>query len=354
MNFKNDATLVAMSGGVDSAVAAYLTTKKKAVAGGVTMQLLTDGIGCSNSVNEDISGAAAVCRELNIPHFVAELGDVFRQTVIEPFVNEYEAGRTPNPCIFCNKAVKFGALLHFALEHGYDKIATGHYVRSERTESGRTLLRSAADASKDQTYMLWSLTQNTLNKCEFPLGNLCKAETRAIAAELGFPQATRRDSQDICFIPDGDYAAFIERFTGKASEKGRFIDKNGNMLGEHRGQLHYTIGQRKGLGIALGKPAFVTAKSAEQNTVTLGETDDLLTTRVIAKSINLIPFDRIEAPMRLTAKVRYRQTASYARVEQIDAHTLMAEFEAPQRAVCAGQSLVLYDGDYVIGGGIIC
>ncbi len=353
MKLESSATLVAMSGGVDSAVAAYLVSNKKPAAG-VTMRLHSEGIGCAEGTKEDVDGAAAVCRMLGIPHFTADLGDAFRRTVVEPFVAEYEAGNTPNPCIFCNKAIKFGALLDFALQKGYESIATGHYIRLERTEGGRMLLRSAADARKDQAYMLWSLSQEALKRCEFPLGELSKAETRAIATELGFPQAERRDSQDICFVPDGDYAAFIQRFTGKTPESGRFIDKNGTVLGEHRGQLHYTIGQRKGLGIALGKPAFVTAKSAVHNTVTLGENEDLFTTRVVAKSINLIPFDRMEAPMHLTAKARYRQAAAGARVEQIDENTILAEFDTPQRAVCPGQSLVLYDGDYVIGGGIIC
>lgn len=345
--------LVAMSGGVDSAVAAYLVSKTYDAAG-VTMRLVTAGVGCEEAAQDDIDGAANVCHMLEIPHFVADLGESFLRTVVEPFVAAYEAGETPNPCIFCNKAIKFGALLDFAAKKGYDKIATGHYIRLERTESGRTLLRCAADASKDQAYMLWSLSQETLAKCEFPLGELSKSDTRAIAAELGFPMASRRDSQDICFIPDGDYAAFIARFTGKTPQKGNYIDKNGTVLGEHQGQLHYTIGQRKGLGIALGKPAFVIGKSATDNTVTLGENDDLFTTRLVAKGINLIPFDRMTAPMKLHAKARYRQQASPARVEQTDENTLVVEFDTPQRAICPGQSLVLYDGDYVVGGGIIC
>ncbi len=345
--------LVAMSGGVDSAVAAYLASKQYDAAG-VTMSLLSEGIGCKDATNADIDGAATVCHMLGIPHFVAELGADFRRRVVEPFVAAYEAGETPNPCIFCNKAIKFGSLLDFALNNGYDKIATGHYIRLEHTVGGRTLLRCAADASKDQAYMLWSLTQNVLARCVFPLGELTKSEARAIAAAQNFPMAHRGDSQDICFVPDGDYAAFIARFTGTVPKKGKFINKDGRVLGEHQGQLHYTIGQRKGLGIALGKPVFVTAKSAKDNTVTLGENEELFTKQLIAKNINLIPFDRMDAPMRLSAKARYRQTAAPARVEQIDENTLVVEFETPQRAVCPGQSLVLYDGDYVIGGGIIC
>lgn len=352
MNDQNERVLVAMSGGVDSAVAAYLTASAQSAAG-VTMRVLSEKLGGTEGATADVNGAAAVCQMLGIPHFVADLEADFRRHVVEPFIAAYEVGETPNPCIFCNKAIKFGSLLDYAAEKGYDTIATGHYIRLERTESGRVLLRCAADASKDQAYMLWSLTQDALAKCRFPLGELTKGEAREIAAAQGFPMADRRDSQDICFIPDGDYAAFIARFTGRTPEPGDFIDKSGRILGRHQGQLHYTIGQRKGLGIALGKPAFVTAKSAMSNTVTLGESEDLFTTRVVARGINLIPFDRMDAPMRLTAKARYRQTAAPARVEQLDADTLLLEFDTPQRAVSPGQSLVLYDGDYVVGGGFI-
>ena len=343
--------LIAMSGGVDSAVAAYLASKDRRAAG-VTMRLTAGGVGSAEAAESDVSGAAAVCQMLGLPHFVADLGETFLETVVRPFVAAYEAGLTPNPCVFCNKAVKFGALLDFAAQKGYDRIATGHYARLERA-NGRTLLRRAADPTKDQTYMLWTLSQNVLSRAEFPLGELSKAEARAIAAELCFPMAARKDSQDICFIPDGDYAAFIARFTGKMPEEGNYIDAEGNVLGRHGGQLRYTIGQRKGLGIALGKPAFVTAKSAADNTVTLGENADLFRTRLTAADINLIPFDRMDRPMRLLAKARYRQEAAPALVEQTDETTLTVEFDTPQRAICPGQSLVLYDGEYVVGGGII-
>ena len=345
-------TMIAMSGGVDSAVAAYLASRERDAAG-VTMRLCSAGVCDENAANEDCRGAAAVCRMLGIPHFVAELGAEFRERVVAPFIAEYEAGKTPNPCVFCNKAIKFGALLEFARQNGYENIATGHYARIEHDASGRALLRRAADASKDQTYMLWTLTQDVLKHVALPLGGLTKSEARELARELGFPMAARKDSQDICFVPDGDYAAFIEKMTGKAPVGGDFIDREGRVLGRHKGQLHYTIGQRKGLGIALGKPAFVTAKSAEKNTVTLGENEDLFGKRLVAKSINLIPFDEMAAPMKLLAKARYRHEAAMARVEQVDADTLAVEFDEPQRAICAGQSLVLYDGDYVIGGGII-
>ena len=344
--------MIAMSGGVDSAVSAYLASQGRTAAG-VTMRLVSDGVGSTASAEDDIRGAAAVCQSLGLPHFVAELGDVFRRCVVEEFVAAYQAGLTPNPCVFCNKAVKFGALAEFATAQGFARIATGHYARLEQDNNGRTLLRRAKDPSKDQTYVLWSLTRDVLSRTEFPLGELSKTEAREIAAAQQFPMAARKDSQDICFIPDGDYAAFITRFTGQEPTQGDFIDKEGRVLGRHKGQLCYTIGQRKGLGIALGKPAFVTAKSALHNTVTLGANDDLFTTRLTATAINLIPFDRLDRPMRLLAKARYRQEAAPARVEQTDAHTLTVEFDSPQRAICPGQSLVLYDGEYVIGGGII-
>ena len=343
--------MIAMSGGVDSAVAAYLASRDRAAAG-VTMRVGSNGIGDPFTESNDVADAAAVCKRLGIPHFTADLGARFRQEVVEPFIAAYQRGETPNPCIFCNKAIKFGALLQFALQNGYERIATGHYIRKE-IAGDRTLIRRAADSGKDQTYMLWSLTQDTLAKCEFPLGLLTKDEVRAIAAEQDFPMAARKDSQDICFVPDGDYAALIGRLTGETPSPGSFIDLQGNVLGQHAGQLHYTIGQRKGLGIALGKPAFVVSKSAADNTVTLGDNDDLFTTELIAKQINFIPFDRLDRPQRFLAKTRYRHAAAPATVEQIDKDTLRVLFDTPQRAICPGQSLVLYEDDYLVGGGII-
>ena len=339
--------MIAMSGGVDSAVAAHLSKEKGFACAGVTMQHFTE---CGN---KDAADAAATCATLNIPHFVAHLEKEFEKEVIRPFIAAYEAGETPNPCVLCNKAIKFGALLFFAKENGYARLATGHYARIEHSPA-RTLIRRAADPTKDQTYMLWSLSQKVLSCVEFPLGDLSKAEVREIAASLGLPMAARADSQDICFIPDGDYAAFITRFTGKQTAPGSFLSTDGRVLGTHKGQLHYTIGQRKGLGIALGAPAYVVSKSATENTVTLGTNEDLFTTRLVAKSINFIPEDALLTPRRLLAKVRYSQSATPARVEQTGADELTVEFESPQRAVSKGQSLVLYEDDYLFGGGIIC
>ncbi len=343
----NDRIMIAMSGGVDSAMAAHLCAGNGAAAG-VTMQHFAS---CSE---QDARDAAALCRTIGIPHFVAHLEEEFCREVIRPFVAAYEAGETPNPCVLCNKRIKFGALLDFAFLQGYDRIATGHYARVEKSATGRMLLRRALDSSKDQTYMLYTLTQDVLARVAFPLGEWSKAQVREMAASLGFGAADRADSQDICFIPDGDYAAFIAHFTGKQTNPGAFLSTNGRVLGEHRGQLHYTIGQRKGLGIALGEPAFVVAKSAKDNTVTLGRNEELFTTHLVARNVNLIPEDTLSSPRRLLAKVRYAQIATPARVEQTGTDELTVEFETPQRAICAGQSLVLYEDDYLYGGGTIC
>ena len=339
-------TMIAMSGGVDSAVAAALCAKL-APAAGVTMQHFA---ACGD---KDVTDAAALCAGLGIPHFVAHLENEFEKEVILPFIAAYEAGQTPNPCVLCNKRIKFGALLDFAKTNGFDRIATGHYACVEHTKD-RSLIRLAADRTKDQTYMLYSLTQDVLSRVEFPLGNLTKSEVREMASELGFPMAQKSDSQDICFIPDGDYAAFIEKFTGKTPARGNFLSTDGRVLGTHKGQLCYTIGQRKRLGIALGAPAYVVAKSAEDNTVTLGRNEDLFTSRLVAKNINFIPEDMLHAPRKLLAKVRYSQAATPARVEQTDKDELTVEFDTPQRAISKGQSLVLYEDDYLFGGGVIC
>ncbi len=341
-----DKIMIAMSGGVDSAVAAALCAKA-AQAAGVTMQHFA---ACGE---KDATDAAALCTMLGIPHFVAHLEKEFEKDVILPFIAAYEAGETPNPCVLCNKSIKFGALLDFARANGFERIATGHYARVEHTKD-RSLIRMATDASKDQTYMLYSLTQDVLARTEFPLGTLTKPEVRDLAGTLGFPMAQKSDSQDICFIPDGDYAAFIERFTGKKPQCGNFLSTDGRVLGTHKGQLCYTIGQRKGLGIALGAPAYVVAKSAENNTVTLGTNEELFTSRLVAKNINFIPEDTLTAPRKLLAKVRYSQKATPARVEQTGEDELTVEFDTPQRAISRGQSLVLYEDDYLFGGGIIC
>ena len=339
----NDKIMIAMSGGVDSAVSALLAAKNR-TACGVTMQLALRDSPHAMTAKEDIKDAQKICAQLNIPHVVADLRAAFKSLVIDVFTDAYKAG---------NKHIKFGALLHFAAENGYDRLATGHYARIERDTNGRFLLRRATDTDKDQTYMLYTLTQEVLARVEFPLGYMHKSEVRCLAEQHGFAAAKRRESQDICFVPDGEYAAFIQTHGKSPLTPGNFLSLDGRVLGQHRGVVHYTIGQRKGLGIAFGKPMFVVAKSATDNTVTLGENEDLFTRRLTVKNLNFIPFDELRSPMNLFAKARYRQQAAPVRVEQTGQDELVVEFEAPQRAISPGQSLVLYDGDYVIGGGKI-
>ena len=342
----NEKVMIGMSGGVDSAVSAYLLKKKGYDVTGVTLRLCSENAG-------DAADAKRVAEVVGVPHVVADFTDSFRQNVIDRFVACYKEGGTPNPCMVCNKYIKFGAMLDFAMENGMDYVATGHYARIERAENGRYMLRKAADESKDQTYVLYSLTQEQLAHTLFPLGEITKSEVRAVAEENNFVNAHKRDSQDICFVPDGDYAAFIERHTGESFKCGDFVDLDGNLLGEHKGIIRYTIGQRKGLGIALGKPAFVCAKNVENNTVVLGENEDLFSSTLTAHDVNLISCESIDQPMRVCAKVRYNQKEQPATVISIGEGKIRVEFDTPQRAISKGQSVVLYDGEYVVGGGII-
>ena len=348
----NNNIMIAMSGGVDSAVSAFLASRGR-LASGVTMHLAFEHGMHEKMAESDIRDAAKTCEMLGIPHFVADLSDTFRTLVVNAFIESYENGKTPNPCIDCNKEIKFGALMRFAKEKGYARLATGHYARIEQDTNGRFLLRRAKDGTKDQTYVLYTLTQEALSSVEFPLGDLSKTEVREIASEQGFVSAHKSESQDICFVPNGDYVSLIEKYGKKPISKGAFLSIDGKPLGEHQGIVHYTVGQRKGLGISLGRPAFVVAKSAADNTVTLGQNEDLFSKRLTVEHINFIPFDKLSTPITLQAKARYRQEAASARVEQTGEDELTVEFDTPQRAIAAGQSLVLYDGDYVIGGGKI-
>lgn len=347
--------MIAMSGGVDSSVSAVLMQEMGYECVGATMTLFTaeDSEGKCGS-EDNARDAASVAERLHMEHYVYPMEDVFAEKVIEPFVSIYEAGATPNPCIRCNRYLKFGALLEKAKELHCHKLVTGHYARTEQREDGRFLLRKARNTAKDQTYVLYFLSQEQLSHICFPLGDFeSKDQIRAIAEEHGFVSAHKKESQDICFVPDGDYVGFIERHTGRTYPCGNYCDMQGNVIGQHKGVISYTIGQRKGLGIALGKPAYVCGKCAETNTVYLGGNEDLFSREVIAENVNLIPFDRIDGEMRLYAKIRYNQKEQPATVTQLEDGRIRVLFDESQRAAAKGQAVVLYDGEYVVGGGTI-
>lgn len=341
--------LVGMSGGVDSTLSVHILKDMGYDIAGVNCLFCPD-----KSTLLDVSDAETAATKAGVPFHIFDLRKEFSENVIGNFISTYEKGGTPNPCIVCNKHLKFGAMLNKALEMGFDFIATGHYAQIDFDEStGRYLLKKGLDEKKDQSYFLYTLTQHQLAHTLFPLGNMTKDTVRQMAEDLNLINAKKRDSQDICFIPDGDYAAYIEKTLDKTYPKGNFISADGRVLGEHQGLIHYTVGQRKGLGIALGKPAFVKNIDPESNTVTLCDNDELFSVGVIAKNINLISVDSISEPMRVKAKIRYRHEAQWATVTQTDENTLKVIFDEPQRAVTKGQALVLYDGNTVVGGGEI-
>lgn len=349
--------MLAMSGGVDSSASAILLLEAGYELLGATLRLFDDEAkqregACGAS--SDIEDARRVAQRLGFPHEVFPYMDRFRAQVIDRFADAYRAGNTPNPCIDCNRTIKFGALLDEALARGFDAMATGHYARVARDEeTGRWLLKKAADEKKDQTYVLYQLTQEQLAHVLFPLGGLCKEEVRAIAQQHGLVNAQKPDSQDICFIPDGDYASFIRRHTGEPSAPGRFVDSGGNPLGEHQGLVHYTVGQRKGLGAAFGKPMYVLAKNARENSVTLGSNEELFAREMLADRVNLISIERLSAPMRVQAKTRYRHAAQPATLFPAAEGRVRVVFDEAQRAITPGQAAVFYDGELVVGGGTI-
>ena len=350
---------VAMSGGVDSSVAAHLLADSGHDCIGATMKLFyNEDVGLSREHTccslDDVEDARAVCRALGIPHYVFNFSDRFRHDVIDRFIAAYEAGRTPNPCIDCNRYLKFDTLYRRSRELYCDYVATGHYARVRFDEaSGRWQLLRAVDMNKDQSYVLYSLTQDELAHTLFPLGELSKPEVRRIAEERGLINAKKHDSQDICFVPDGKYGDFIEGYTGKTYPPGDFVDRDGRVLGQHRGIIRYTVGQRKGLGLSFPQPMYVSAVDAESNTVTLSPESGLYTKTLTAHDINLISVPEIKEPMRVMAKVRYAHRASAATVTQTDEDTIRIEFDEPQRAVTGGQAAVMYCGDVVVGGGTI-
>ncbi|MBP3380736.1 MAG: tRNA 2-thiouridine(34) synthase MnmA [Ruminococcus sp.] len=348
--------MIGMSGGVDSSVAALLLREQGYDVTGVTLKMFAEsdisGGGCGTM--RDAEDAARVAERLGFPHEIFDFRSCFRENVMAYFAESYLRGRTPNPCIVCNRYVKFGEMLKIALEQGYDGIATGHYAICEYDESrGRYLLKRPADRSKEQTYVLYSLTQEQLSHVIFPLGGLEKSRVRKIAEKYGLVNADKPDSQDICFVPDGKYTDFIARFSGKTSPEGNFTDISGKILGRHKGIMNYTVGQRKGLVIALGKPAYVVRKDTASDTVVLGDEKDLYTSSLIAEDVNLISVAEITEPMAVTAKTRYSQREQKAVVYGIGGGRYRVDFDEPQRAVTSGQAVVFYDGDIVVGGGTI-
>lgn len=340
--------MAALSGGVDSSVAAHLLQQAGYDCAGSIMTLHAPA-------PESISDARSVAEKLHIPFYVMECQDIFHKCVIGNFIAAYERGDTPNPCITCNRCLKFSHFLKEAEKLGCDMIATGHYARIRKNDAtGRYLLLRAKDSAKDQSYFLYMLTQAQLSRVLFPLGELTKPEVRQIAEENGFVNARRKDSQDICFVPDGDYFAFIERYKGQTYPCGDFLDLSGNRVGTHKGAVGYTLGQRKGLGLAMGAPVYVCGKDMEKNTVTVGPEENLFSTTLIAENCNWFPFENLTAPIEVTAKARYRHKEQPATVSPLPEGRVEVMFHSPQRALTTGQAVVFYDGETVIGGGTIC
>ncbi len=340
--------MVAMSGGVDSSVAAALLKQQGHEVIGATLRLY-DKEGKATEVEK----AKEVCEKLGIPHFYFDMRELFLEKVIKKFACEYDLGLTPNPCIECNIHLKFGALLEKAQEMGCDYLATGHYCKIEQKDSVPTLFRPE-DRKKDQTYVLWHLTKEKLEHILMPLGDITKDEVREIAEQYGFVSASYKESQDICFVPDGDYTAFLERYNGKKFEGGNYVDICGNVLGKHAGHQCYTVGQRKGLGIALGCPQFVISKNSEQNTVVLSPDEKMLfKTKVLIRDVSFASGEIPAAPFCCTAKLRYSAPDTECTVYPADNKTAVIEFISPVRAPSPGQSAVFYEGNAVLGGGII-
>ena len=352
--------MVAMSGGVDSSAAAVLLLEQGYELKGATLKLFSnDDIGletasCTCCSLSDVADAKSVAYKLGFDHYVFNFGEQFHSCVISRFAEGYLRGETPNPCIDCNRFIKFDRMLERALLLDMNYIATGHYARVARDEeTGRMLLCKAIDKSKDQSYVLYSLTQEQLEHLLLPLGGLTKTEVRRIAEARGLINARKPDSQDICFVPDGDYAAFLEKVMGVSSPPGDFVDKDGKVLGHHRGLIRYTTGQRRGLGISSARPKYVLGKDLERNTVLVGDEEELYSTRARVERVNLISIARLEAPLRAAVKTRYSHREEAATLYPLEDGAIEIVFEAPQRAITPGQAAVFYDGDIVIGGGTI-
>ena len=355
----NKKAMVAMSGGVDSSTVALILREEGYEVTGVTGRMfvnedigLVDESRCCSLA--DVEDARLAAHKIGVSHYVYNMGDCFKKTVIQPFVDAYLVGDTPNPCVNCNKYVKFPQLLERALLLGIDYLATGHYAKVFYDQAKkRWLLARAEDESKDQTYMLYGLTQHELSHLLLPLGNFKKTEVRARAGEAGLINASKPDSQDICFVPDGNYANFIERFSGKKQEPGDFVLQGGEAIGRHKGLIHYTLGQRKGLGIAYKEPLYVLAKDAASNTVVLGTEKDLYKKEFLVGDCNFIAIEELTGPMKVTCKVRYRMQDEPAIIEPVSAGKVKVTFMKAQRAITSGQAAVFYDGNIVVGGGTI-
>lgn len=347
-----------MSGGVDSSVAALLMKEDGFDCVGCTMRLygnedagIPKGHTCCSL--DDVEDARAVAYRLDMPYYVFNFADDFNEKIIDKFIRSYEQGITPNPCIDCNRYMKFDKLFERAEVLGCDYVVTGHYARAEQTEDGSFVLRKALDPSKDQSYVLYAMTQEQLKHTRFPLGALHKTKVREIAEANGFVNANKPDSQDICFVPDGDYAGIISLRTGRSYPEGDYVDTSGNVIGRHKGIIHYTIGQRKGLGKAFGSPRFVVDIKPETNEVVLGTNDELFGKELRAGEFNWIAGEPPADSFRCKAKIRYRQEEQPASVKVLPDGTVEICFDEPQRAITPGQAAVLYDGDTVLGGGVI-
>ena len=337
--------LIAMSGGVDSSVAALLCQQKGYECVGATMLL------CGNE-DTGVSDARDVCRRLGMDFHVLDLRKSFREKIIDSFVKSYEKGETPNPCVECNKNIKFGEFFSFADELKCDYIATGHYARV-LYKDGRYYIRKGLDERKDQSYVLWTLSQSQLSRVLFPLGEITKDEVREAAEQAGFVNSSKKESQDICFVPDGDYARVIEEYAKKTYPCGNFVLKNGEVIGQHKGIIRYTVGQRRGLGLSLSEPLYVAEKRAESNEVVLCRDEELFSDTLTARDCNFMADLKVKDAFRCSAKIRYNQKEEGAHAVVCDGGKVKVTFDRPQRAAAKGQSLVIYDGDTVLGGGVI-